>query len=453
MQTQTPTMSDPSPHRGRAIVTYARGVHALTTIRSLGRKGIEVIAADAYAPTPGAMSRYATDSFRYPDPLEDHEAFIDALAAAVEEYAPASDVPYALIPVHREGYWVAHARQRFAGRIGLALAEAPAIALARHKRQLTRFAREHDIAVPRSWMPSSQPELDAMITEIEFPAFVKVPSSVGGLGVRKVANEAELRSSVRELVAELALEGDEWPMVQAAAPGHDYCVAALFDRGRPVVLTSYENLATFPRDGGPGAIRQSLAAPQLEDVARRLLEALDWHGVAQVDLRWTGNEEDEPLLIEINPRFFTGLLQTIEAGVDLPWLTFQLATGQPLDANIEMRFDKRTEVPLLGMLASIREAAASDSTVERLGRAWQDWRSAIGAGSPLAGTKALIATLRDTIDIGERLDAVKQALEANRDNVMVLWDEDDPLPVLGMLYPLTMFLRHGKVDKRVLSGL
>ena len=62
-------------HAGRAIVTFARGWQTLVVVRSLGRRGVEVITGDQYAMTPASLSKYSTASFRYPIPRRSRRRF------------------------------------------------------------------------------------------------------------------------------------------------------------------------------------------------------------------------------------------------------------------------------------------------------------------------------------------------------------------------------------------
>ncbi len=81
-------MSEPSEQSaGRAIVTFARGWQTLVAVRSLGRRGVEVVAGDHYSMTPGSLSKYCTAKFKYPDPDRDPEGLLDALEAVVLEHA------------------------------------------------------------------------------------------------------------------------------------------------------------------------------------------------------------------------------------------------------------------------------------------------------------------------------------------------------------------------------
>jgi hypothetical protein len=71
----------------RAILTFARGWNALAAARSLGRRGIEVIAGDEYAFSPTSFSKYTIASFLYPNPDRDPEGFLTRLEEVVRQYA------------------------------------------------------------------------------------------------------------------------------------------------------------------------------------------------------------------------------------------------------------------------------------------------------------------------------------------------------------------------------
>lgn len=448
-----PTSDEPHAQRGsplgRAIVTYSRSWHSLAVIRSLGRRGVEVVAGDEYPATPGALSRYAIESFRYPSPGKDPEGFLDALDAIVERMKPGDpSVPYVLLPVHYETFLVARERARFEDRIRVPLADFGAFEIVRHKARLARYADEHGLSVPKSWFPRSSEEVARIAHEVPLPAFVKVPTGASGIGVEEVATEDELVETWCRLAEGRA--DDLLPFVQEAAPGDDYCVTTLFDRGRLVTAMTYKNVLTFPRGSGPGVVRETVRAAPLEDTAERLLGGLGWHGIAQVDFRWDGSERRGEIL-EVNPRFFGGLFQAIESGVDYPWLLYRLAVEGHVEAPEHVEIGTRTETPVVGWLATIREIAEREAHLEKLGEAWRDAKTELQRGSTWSAVRTLLSGLRESAAVDGRAESVRQLLDENAQNVGVLLASDDPLPVLGFAYYLAVFLRHGKISHEVVS--
>ena len=51
-----------------------------------------------------------------------------------------------------------------------------------------------------------------------------------------------------------------------------------------------------------------------------------------------------------------------------------------------------------------------------------------------------------------RLPEAKRLLEDHKDNVYDILSSRDPMAALGVLYPLAVFLRHGKVNMELLTG-
>ncbi len=435
---------------GRAIVTFSRSWQALAAVRSLGGHGVEVITGDEIALTPGGLSKHSIDSFVYPNPAADPEGFLDALDEAIERFRPAPGVPYVLVPVHRETYLIARHRQRFESRIALALAPAETIDQVRDKGRLVEIARQAGVETPRTWAPESAAELERLRGEIEPPVLVKVRSGVAGVGIERVDEAGRLVEVFERLAAGLGPD-DRPPIVQQLVPGEDYCVSALFDSGEPRAVLTYRNLRTIV-EGAPGAVRRSVEAPAPEAAAIRLLEALDWHGIAEVDFMWTGREEDAAYLIEVNPRLFGGLFQAIASNVDYPWMLFRLALGEPVEPPADVDLQITTEAPVLGFLATLREAAESATRWTSLERAWDEAKEHLAQGELGAGIDSLLAGLREDLEGDDRLAAIRALLDERETTVSQLFAGDDPKAAIGLLYPLTVFLRHGKISAGSLVG-
>jgi predicted ATP-grasp superfamily ATP-dependent carboligase len=256
MPTETETTTTT---RGRVLVTFSRSWQALAAIRSLGKRGLEVVAGDEMPLTPGALSKYSLGSFEYPSPEADPEGFLDALDEAVDRFRPAAGIPYVLLPVHRESYLIARHRKRLEPRVAMALSPSELIEAVRDKGRLVEMARELGVPTPRTWAPASAAEIEDLAGEIEFPAFVKVRRGAGGVGIERVDDAEQLEDAFDRLAARLGPD-EKPPIVQEAAPGGDYCVSALLDRGRTRAILTYRNLRSVA-DGAPGAIRKTVRAP------------------------------------------------------------------------------------------------------------------------------------------------------------------------------------------------
>lgn len=446
----TPRDGNSTTPRGRALVTFSRSWQALAAIRSLGRHGLEVISGDELSLTPGALSKYSIDSFCYPNPEADPEGFLDSLEEAVRRFAPAQGVPYVLLPVHRESYLIASHRRRFEALISMALPDSELIETVRDKGRLVELAQDLGVPTPRTWAPGGVSELEDFVEDVSYPAFVKVRSGVAGVGIEKVEAVDELRRAFEELSRQLGPD-EGLPIIQEAAPGSDFCVSALLDRGKIRAMMTYRNLRSVV-DGAPGAIRQTVEAPEPEAATAKLLEGLGWHGIAEVDFMWTGERGDPAYLIEINPRLFGGLFQAIASGVDYPWMLYRLALGLEIEAPKEVDLEVLSETPIVGLLATLREAVEDGTRWKRIEDGWIDAKKRFAEGSWREGVETLWKGLQDGLDSKQREAVIEKLLTEREASVSQIFSGDDPTAALGLVYPLAIFLSRGKITSGMVVG-
>ena len=437
---------------GRAIVTFARGWQTLVTVRSLGRRGVEVITGDQYSMTPGSLSKYSTGKFKYPDPEKDPSGFLDALEKVVIENKPEDDRPYVLLPIHKESYLIAKHRERFEQHIALALPGIEQIMQVHNKGTLAAYAQKTGLPMPHTWIPETVDAFHKKLQEMTVPAFVKIRESSSGVGIDKVDTHEELEHTFLKFIDQFDLKSGDLPIIQSLVPGDDYCVTTLFNRGKLEACMTYRNLRTYPVKTGPGALRETVEAPAMEKIAGEVLGPLDWHGVAELDFRWDGNAESPPHLIEVNPRFWGGLIQAVESGWDYPWLVFQLAATGTVDLDTERRTDVKTEIPMLAFLATLNELSHSEAGHAALKDGWESAKDEFHDGSKRAGLKALLKGLKTGLDPKARLAEARRVLGDHKHNVYDILSKEDPGPALGIFFPLAVFLKHGKVNIDLITG-
>ncbi len=438
---------------GRAIITFSRGWQTLVATRSLGRRGVEVITGDEYAMTAASFSRYSIAEFRYPNPTKEPEAFLDVLAEVVLEHKPKDETtPYVLMPIHKETYLIARHRQRFEPHIRVPVPPIEQIERVHNKGTLAAYAMERGLPIPKTWIPRDLAHFRSIAPQVELPAFVKLREAASGVGIRKVNTLDELKSTFEEFTEHFKLKEKDYPIIQQAVPGNDYCVTTLFDHGNMVASMTYRGLRAFPAERGATVMRETVQAPEMEKVAAELLGPLGWHGVAELDFRWEGAPQAQPQLIEVNPRFFGGLIQSVESGWDYPWLLFQLAVEGHIEPVQNTRTDVRTETPILAFLATLQEIADNERGMAALTDSWDQAKEEFRTGSKRQGIWRLFHGVREYFDVKARFSKAKQLLEEHKDNIYDVLSRDDPQAALGVLYPLAVFLRHGKVNLELITG-
>ena len=434
----------------RVIVTHARGWHALALTRSLGRKGVEVYCGEESPFAPCFFSKYCTGSFQHPSVSDEPDAFIDFMVEKVQELKPEGAEPFVLMPVHKETWLFAEHRARFEPHIALPLTSFENMSQTHDKGQLAVLAERLGITIPPTRQFQHLDDVYRAVPELEFPVFLKVREGAAGVGLKKCDTAEELTSTFREFVDGFGLEPDEYPLVQGFVTGEDYCVTALFDSGRRVAMMTYHNVRAFPRGTGAGALRETVTLPRAEESAQRLLEHLQWHGMAQLDYRV--GEDGVPYLIELNPRFFGGLHQAIAAKVDYPWLLFRMACGEVIEEEPEVDHEVRTEAPVLGLLATLDEIAHDERALARLQRV-KDELGVLGRSSVEdVRLEPLWTALRGATDPGDVRSFLREMFEKHKDSINDVLQSDDPRPALGVLFPLALMLKHGKLSMGVLTS-
>ncbi|MBN2180654.1 MAG: ATP-grasp domain-containing protein [Sedimentisphaerales bacterium] len=438
---------------GRAIITFSRGWQTLVATRSLGRRGVEVVTGDEYAMTAASFSKYSIAEFRYPNPTKEPAAFLDALEKTVIKHKPEDlNTPYVLMPIHKETYLIARHRERFEPHIRVPIPQIEHIKQVHNKGTLAAYAAEHGLPIPKTWIPENLQHFHSIASQVKLPAFVKLREAASGVGIRKVKTFDELVSTYEEFVQHFNLKEKDYPIIQQAVGGNDYCVTTLFNHGKMVASMTYRGLRAFPAERGATVMRQTVHAPEMETIAGKLLGSLGWHGVAEIDFRWEGTPQTQPQLIEVNPRFFGGLIQSVESGWDYPWLLFQLAVKDDIEPIKETRTDVRTETPILAFLATLQEIAENERGMAALSESWDQAKQEFLTGSKRRGIRKLFHGVKEYFDIKARFNKARELLEEHKDNIYDVLSRDDPFAALGVLYPLAVFLRHGKVNMELITG-
>ena len=108
-----------------------------------------------------------------------------------------------------------------------------------------------------------------------------------------------------------------------------------------------------PATGGVSILAETTDEPALLKSAVKLMEVLRWNGPADVEFK-IDERDGIPKLLEVNTRFWGGLDLAIQAGVDFPHLTCELAVGRDFRVAGDYRVGLRYAWPFYG-LAYARE--------------------------------------------------------------------------------------------------
>jgi predicted ATP-grasp superfamily ATP-dependent carboligase len=330
--------------KGTAVVAEVGWVNGLAAIRSLGRKGLRVIAVDHRPYALGLRSRYAETRLA-PEPFDDEEGFIAALNAVAEE----TDDVLPIFPTHDEHLnAIARHAEALSDRYRFPFPGWDVLEKIQSKRHQLDTADSIGFPTPRTFHPRSAEEARAAGEEIGFPLVVKPSANVG---FRRSHKRQLFRcENAAELAAAYEAAAPHEPMVQELIPGGAeamYTLGSYLDRdGQALGLFSGRKLSQTHGFTGTARAGEAVWVDEAVEQGLALLRALSFHGISQVEVI-RDPRDGKYKLIEVNPRLWQWHSLAAACGVDLPWIAYRDLTGDPLPPARMTGEGKRWAITLL----------------------------------------------------------------------------------------------------------
>jgi predicted ATP-grasp superfamily ATP-dependent carboligase/protein-tyrosine-phosphatase len=312
------------------LITDGNERAALAVTRSLGRRGIPVYVGSDTSTSLAGRSRYCSGTFRYPSPWQEPVAYADCVVEhsrrfGVRMLLPMTDLAVELIAPHAAA---------LKGEISIPIPSLARYHQLSNKYELTNWARANGVPVPETvFVPDG--DIGKVLGQIkQWPVIVKPGSSLIDRNGSLARSTVHVAHDADELTL---LYQDRWylrhpSLIQQRIIGDGQGVFGLFSDGKPLALFAHRRIREKPPSGGVSVLRESIPlAYPITDYALKIAESANWHGVAMVEFK-VDRESGVPYLMEVNGRFWGSLQLAVDAGLDFPFLTYQLATGRPIDA-------------------------------------------------------------------------------------------------------------------------
>jgi predicted ATP-grasp superfamily ATP-dependent carboligase len=335
----------------KILVTDGGYTHTLGIIRTLAKAGhtVDCIGEQRCL---ASFSRY-TNRVSYL--LRDfNESKIDRFIAflSVEKY----DI---LIPVGAVSVeFISKNIRTIQQMVKVALPERESVLLALSKRETAKLAERCQVPVPKIYNFSPQKLAEpADFSRIRYPVVVKASNEIGKSPPRYANNRCELDMALE------AFKHDPQPIVQQKITGEAYGFFALYKGGEIQSFFMHRRIRENPPTGGASVCAESVFEIRLYEYGKRLLDALNWNGVAMVEFKRSNNGEF--YLIEINPKFWGSLDLAIAAGVDFPNLLVGLFDNESCRKSPKYKVGLRFHWPLDGDLGYILDRPASTHKILR----------------------------------------------------------------------------------------
>ncbi len=300
----------------------------LGIVRSLGRHGIPVwVLTDEHF--IAAMSRYAARHLPWPARSE-----ADQLQHLLRLCAEHRLAGWMLFPTGDEAaVLIARHHKTLAESFRLTTPPWEMMRRAYDKRQTYRLAAELGMPYPWTRYPRSREEvaaLDCAFPVILKPAFKSDPN-------RFTNDKAWLVSSREELLAlydqALSFVDPDVVMIQELIPGGgeaQFSYAALCNDGRVAASLVARRLRQYPLDfGRSSSYVETVELPAVEELSRRLLAAIRFNGLIEVEFK-RDPRDGRFKLLDLNARIWGWHTLGARAGVDFPWLLWRMTMGETI---------------------------------------------------------------------------------------------------------------------------
>ena len=180
------------------------------------------------------------------------------------------------------------------------------------KKRLMQFCEEHNISHPKTHSISSE-DIKTAVKHVGFPALIKPDFSVGARGIIRV----DCIDDISNVLKNIESKYGSCCLQQYIKNDNEYFNVVLYRtaNGNCDKNAIVKIIRKYPLKAGSSSFCISVKNDRLLSICSELLDKLNWHGIADLDVLWD-SDSDQYYIIEINPRVPASIRCSIEAGVD-----------------------------------------------------------------------------------------------------------------------------------------
>jgi len=318
----------------KVFITDGHWRKSLAAVRALGRKGIKVTVGESTCLATAAFSKYCNRAVVYPSPHQRPSEFVNFLFKELSHRSYQM-----LLPMEDETLGlISQYHSEFSRLTYLPIVSFEKLQFARRKDKILQMAEKQGIPIPRTWYIDNISKLNRLKDSLSYPVVIKPQMSSGAVGISYPNNPEDLMEQYLSIHRRFP-----FPLIQELIPreGPGYGASFLLDeKGEVRASFVHKRLREYPVAGGASTLRESVRRDDILDMARALLNALDWFGVAMVEFK-VDPRDGTPKLMEINPRFWGSLSLAVEAGVNFPYLLYRMSRGESFKPVEHYQIGKR----------------------------------------------------------------------------------------------------------------
>jgi predicted ATP-grasp superfamily ATP-dependent carboligase len=341
----------------KALITDASYLNTLAIVRYLGKEGIGIhILGNNNNLSISRYSKYCNGYYNGPD-IEDERDYMRFILKILEK-----EKINILIPVSYKATSIAAKYKDEINKVSkVEVADYDKVQIALNKRSTYELAKRIGVPCPKTFYPKTMKELEKMGDEISYPAVIKWIFEVGHNIVAIAENKSELFKKYKDICKKYKPITEFLPMIQEfieADKEQVYCISALYQGGKCKRIFMQKQIRNIPVRGGTCSYAQSCYFQEIKNYSLKLLDYLDWHGVANIEFK-LDRRDNLFKLMEINPKFWASTDMALRAGVNFPLLLCQMSEGNELEYSEKYDRDLKFNFPFSRELKHIVEKPSS----------------------------------------------------------------------------------------------
>lgn len=316
--------------------------NTLAIVRHLGRLKAGRLSVVSYQKASIAFfSKYVSSKLILPHP-KNEQLFIESLFALLK--AQKFDL---LIPVGYTTFKICVRYQFELGKLTSLIVPSPeAMTIAESKLKSQAQAEKLGIPVPQTMLVNAESEIEKM--NLKFPVVIKAPVELGKSLVNYAWSHSELVAKFREMSNKYDTR-EGLPIIQEYVSGEGVGFFAYYSKGKCRRIFMHRRIREYPATGGASVCAAGFYDLKLEEYGKKLLDSLEWNGVAMVEFK-RNTQSGEYVLMEINPKFWGSLDLSLVSGIIFPYFMVQETKGEEIDVNLKFDHSKRFQWILNGEL-------------------------------------------------------------------------------------------------------
>jgi len=202
------------------------------------------------------------------------------------------------------------------------------IKLASSKKETYVLAEKLGISYPKTWYVENKKKIEEY--EFNYPSVIKAPFESGVTLVSYANNHADLVDKYHKMCDENDFTEPNLPIIQEFIQGVGYGFFAFYENGTCKRFFMHKRIREYPVTGGPSTCAETYYDDELKNLGMRILDYLEWNGVAMVEFKKDSNDGKYKLM-EINPKFWGSLDLALIAGVNFPYFLCKKALNQKIE--------------------------------------------------------------------------------------------------------------------------